>query len=124
MFAAHPLLIFAVDAAEISYVAPAVRSSIGVDDLTIETGLGDAEAVIVTHYRRRIHHKRNDVALSRFFQERGKSDRSDESVSLGIATIALAIVDLILGSVRVFRGEKRSCKIDVAAQPFLTGLMN
>ncbi len=124
MFAAHPFASFAVDAAEISDVAAAVCFGIGVDQLAIKAGLGYAEAVIVTHYRRRIHHKRNDVALARFFQERGKSDRSDESVSLGIATIALAIVDLILGSVRVFRGEKRSCKIDVAAQPFLTGLMN
>jgi len=124
MFAAHPGNVLSLDAAKVSYIASTIRFSIGVDQLTIETRLGYAEAVIVTHYRRRIHHKRNDVALARFFQERGKSDRSDESVSLGIATIALAIVDLILGSVRVFRGEKRSCKIDVAAQPFLTGLMN
>jgi hypothetical protein len=38
MLAAHPLASFAVDAAEISDVAAAVRFGVGFDDLTIETG--------------------------------------------------------------------------------------
>ena len=38
MLAAHPLVSFAVDAAEIPYVAAAVRFAIGVDDLAVETG--------------------------------------------------------------------------------------
>ena len=38
MFAAHPLASFAVDAAEISYVASAVRFGVGVDELAIKTG--------------------------------------------------------------------------------------
>jgi hypothetical protein len=42
MLAAHPFSRFAVGAAEISYAASAVGFGIGVDKLTVETGLGDA----------------------------------------------------------------------------------
>jgi hypothetical protein len=38
MLAAYPLASSAVDAAEISDVAAAVRFGVGFDDLTIETG--------------------------------------------------------------------------------------
>ena len=42
MFAAHPFAGFALNATEISYVASAVGFAVGVDDLAIETGLGNA----------------------------------------------------------------------------------
>ena len=42
VFAAHPFPGFALNAAEISHIAPAVRFAIGVDDLTIESGFGNA----------------------------------------------------------------------------------
>ena len=70
MLAAHPWLIFAVDAAEISYITSAVGFGIGVDELTIETRLGDAEAVIIAYHGRCVYHERDDVAISRFSQER------------------------------------------------------
>ena len=40
VFAAHPLLGFALNAAEISHVAAAVRFAIAIDDLTIIPGSG------------------------------------------------------------------------------------
>jgi len=70
MLAAHLGNILCLDAAEISYVAAAVRFSIGVDDFAIEAGLGDAQPVIVAHHRRCVHHKRDGVAVARFSQER------------------------------------------------------
>ena len=70
MLSAHPLASFAVDAAEISYVAAAVRFGVGVDDFTIETALRDAEPVIIAHDRRSVHNERDDVTISRFSQER------------------------------------------------------
>jgi hypothetical protein len=39
MFATHPGNVLGLDAAEVSYVAAAVRFCIAVDDLAIETGL-------------------------------------------------------------------------------------
>src|SRR6266404_9626549 len=70
MFPPHPLSHFALDAAEISYIAAAVGFGVGVDELTIEAGLGDAQTIVVTYDRRRIHHKRDDVVIARFSQER------------------------------------------------------
>ena len=40
MFPAHPGKILGLDTAEIAYVAAAIRFSMGVDELTIETRLG------------------------------------------------------------------------------------
>jgi hypothetical protein len=42
MFATHPLAGFAVDATEISYIAAAVCFGVGVDELPIEAGFGNA----------------------------------------------------------------------------------
>ena len=42
VFAPHPFAGFALHAAKISYVAPAVRFAIGVDDLAVEAGFGYA----------------------------------------------------------------------------------
>src|SRR6266705_1202436 len=70
MFAGHPLSSLAADAAEVSYVAAAVCFCVGVNALTIESGLGISEPVIVTHHRRSVHHKGDDVAIARFAQER------------------------------------------------------
>jgi hypothetical protein len=42
MFASHPLASFAVNAAEISYVAAAVGFAVGVDDLPIKSGFWHA----------------------------------------------------------------------------------
>src|SRR5437660_2233921 len=70
MFPPHPLSRFALDAAEISYIAAAVGFGVGVDELTIEAGLGDAQTIVVTYDRRPIHHKRDDVVIARFSQER------------------------------------------------------
>ena len=64
MFSAHPGNVLGLYAAEISYVAAAVRFSIGVDDFAIETGFGNAEAVIVAHHWRCVHHKGDHVALA------------------------------------------------------------
>ncbi len=64
MLAAHPGNVLGLDAAEISDVAAAVRFCVGVNKLTIETGLGDAQAVIVAHHWRCIDHERDDVAVA------------------------------------------------------------
>jgi hypothetical protein len=40
MFAAHPGNVLGLDAAEISYITPAIRFAICVDKLTIKTRLG------------------------------------------------------------------------------------
>ena len=69
VFAAHPFLSFALDASQISYVAPAVGFTVGVDDLAIEAGLRDAQPVVVTDHGRRVHHERDDVAFLRFSQK-------------------------------------------------------
>src|SRR5690242_110806 len=66
MFAAHPLAGFAVGASEISYIAATVSFAVGVDDFAVETRLGNAQAVVVTHYWSRVHDEGNDVAVSRF----------------------------------------------------------
>jgi len=42
VFAAHPLPGFALNVAEISNIAAAVRFASGVDDFTIEPGFGNA----------------------------------------------------------------------------------
>jgi hypothetical protein len=42
MFAAHPLASFAMDAAEVSYIAAAVGFAVGVDELVIKAGFRDA----------------------------------------------------------------------------------
>jgi len=47
MLAAHPGNGLGLDAGEISDVAAAIRFSIGVDRFTIETPLGNTQAVIV-----------------------------------------------------------------------------
>ena len=70
MFAAHPFAGFALNAAEISYVAAAVGFAVGVDDLAIKAGLGNAQPVVVTHHRGRVHNEHDNVAVSRFPQER------------------------------------------------------
>ena len=70
MLAAHPLSIFALHAAVIANVAATIRLGVGVDDLAPESGLGNAELVIVMHYRRGVYHKRDHVAFARFSQER------------------------------------------------------
>src|SRR5437763_8913409 len=70
MFAAHPFSSFAVDAAEISYIASAIRFGVGVNELKIEAGLGNAQTIVVTYDGRRIHHEGDYVALARFSQER------------------------------------------------------
>ena len=69
MFAAHPFAGFALNAAEISYVASAVGFAVGVDDLAIEAGLGNAQPVVVTHHRSRVHNEYNNVTVSGFPQE-------------------------------------------------------
>ena len=69
MFAAHPFAGFALNAAEVSYVASAVCFAVGVDDLAIEAGLGNTQLVVVTHHGRRIHDEYNNVAVSGFSQE-------------------------------------------------------
>ena len=66
MFSAHPGHVLGLDTAKIPYVAAAVRFCVGVDKLMIETGLGDAEAVIVAHHGRCVHYKRDHVAFARF----------------------------------------------------------
>src|SRR6476646_11052510 len=70
MFAAHPFASFALDTAESSYITPAIRFAIGVDELTIEAGLGNAQTIVVTYDGRRIDHERDDVAIARFSEER------------------------------------------------------
>ena len=70
MFAAHPFTSFAVDAAEISYITPAIRFAIGVDNLAVQASLGNAEPIVVPYNRRRIHHKGDGAAIARFSQER------------------------------------------------------
>src|ERR1700747_3733211 len=91
MFATHPFASFTMDAAEISYVAPAVRFGIGVDQLTIEAGLGDAETIVVTHHRRCVHHKGDDVAPARIATlrrcGRGVARFSQERDEAFIATV-------------------------------------
>src|SRR5437016_5938495 len=70
MLAAHPLSIFALDAAVIAEIAAAVGLAIGVDDLAIETGLGYAQPVIMMNDGRGVHDKRDHIAGARFPQER------------------------------------------------------
>src|SRR5207249_8542757 len=70
MFAAHPGDLPSLYAAKISYVASAVRFCICVDNFTIETGLRNAEPVIVTHNGRCVHHKDDRLPIARFSQER------------------------------------------------------
>src|SRR5207249_8238390 len=60
----HPGDLPSLYAAKISYVASAVRFCICVDNFTIETGLRNAEPVIVTHNRRCVHHERDKVAVA------------------------------------------------------------
>src|SRR5438874_9198180 len=64
MFAAHPFASFALNATEISYVAAAVGFAVGVDDLAIEAGLGNAQPIVVTHHRGRVHDEYNNVTVS------------------------------------------------------------
>jgi hypothetical protein len=63
--ATYPGNVLSLDAAKISRVAAALCFSIRVDDLTIETGLGTAEAVIVTHNARYVYYKRDDITFAR-----------------------------------------------------------
>jgi hypothetical protein len=51
MFAAHPLPSFALDAAEISYVAAAVGFTVGVDDREIEPYSGRLFALFIKGIR-------------------------------------------------------------------------
>ena len=55
VFAAHPFAGLALYATEISYVASAVGFAVGVDDLAIETGLGNTQPLVVTHNRSRVN---------------------------------------------------------------------
>src|SRR5882724_3348104 len=73
MLAAHPLPIFALDAAVIAEIATAVCLGVGVDDLAIKTGLGHAKPVIVMHDGRGVDDKRNHIAGARFSQERNNT---------------------------------------------------
>src|ERR1700741_5579021 len=95
MFAAHPFESFAVDAAEISYVTPAIRFAIGVDQLAIKAGLGNAQTIVITHHWRRIHHEGDDVAIARFSQERNN------------AVISVVKIDPIKSFVRIIELPKR-----------------
>src|SRR5215475_4479914 len=70
MFPGHPGNILSLNATEISDVAPAVRFAIRIDKLAIETGFGNAEAVIVTDHGCRVHDKHDDVAFARSSEER------------------------------------------------------
>ena len=70
MLAAHPWPIFAVHAAVIANVAPAIRLGVGVDDLAPESVLRNAEPVIVMYRRGRIYYERDQIAIARFSQER------------------------------------------------------
>ena len=69
MFAAHPFAGFALNAAQISYVASPVGFAVGVDDLAVEAGLGNTQLVVVTHQRSRVHNEYNNVTVSGFPQE-------------------------------------------------------
>ena len=91
MFAPHPLSIFALDTAKIANVAAAVSFSVGVDDLTIEPGARNAETIIVTHDRRRVHDEDNQFAFARF------SNKRDNAV-IGIVKIdpLEAVVGIVL----------------------------
>ena len=68
--AAHPGNILGLDAAKIPYIAAAIRFCIGIDELAIETGFGDAETVIVAHHGGCVHHEGDYVPIARFSQER------------------------------------------------------
>src|SRR5947207_13544095 len=70
MLASHPLSIFALHAAEVADVAAAVRLRIGVNDPAIKSRAWHAETIIIAHYRRRVHHKDDNVAVARFAHER------------------------------------------------------
>ena len=70
MFAAHPLPGFAVNAAKISHIAAAVRFTVGVDNLAIETGFRNASPVVIANHRRGIYDKHDNFALLRFSQKR------------------------------------------------------
>src|SRR5437762_7562584 len=70
MLATHPLPIFALHAAIIANIAAAIGLGVGVDDLSPESALGNAEAVIVMHHRRSVYYERDHVAVARFSQER------------------------------------------------------
>ena len=65
MFATHPGNVLSLDAAKISYIAFTVRSSIGVEDLAIEAGLGNAEPVTVTYHWWCVYYKRDDITFAR-----------------------------------------------------------
>ena len=62
VFATHPLAGFALNAAEVSHVAAAVRFAVGVNDLTIESVLRDTESIIVSDDGRRVDNERHDIA--------------------------------------------------------------
>src|ERR1043165_3056898 len=70
VFTAHPIASFTLDASEISHVAAPVRSAVGIDKLSIETGFRNTQAVIIAHDGRGIHNEHNDIAVSRLPQER------------------------------------------------------
>src|SRR5256886_2681592 len=91
MFAPHPLSIFALDTAKIANVAAAISFSVGVDDLTIEPGARNAEAIIVTNNRRRVHDEDNHFAFARF------SNKRDHAV-IGIVKIdpLEAVIGIVL----------------------------
>src|SRR5437773_4744231 len=63
MFTSHPRNIFTGDTAVISYVVAAVGLGTGMDDLAIEAGLGNAQAIFVTHHGCGVHHECDDVAF-------------------------------------------------------------
>src|SRR5690349_21411154 len=69
MLPRHPRGRFRSRTAEVPYVAPSVGLSVGVDDLTVEAGLGHAEPIVVTDDRRRIDNERDQFALARFPHE-------------------------------------------------------
>src|SRR5437867_12250241 len=95
MLAAHPGNLLGLYAAKIPYIASAIGFGIGVDELTIETRLGNAEPVIVTHHRRCVHHEGDHVAIARFSEER------DDTV------IGIVKIDPIKTFVRIVELPKR-----------------
>src|SRR5437899_10906061 len=70
MLAAHPFSGFALDATQVSYVAAPIGFTIGVDDLPIEARLWYSKPVVVAHHWCGIHDNRDNLAISRFSQER------------------------------------------------------
>src|ERR1700736_692297 len=70
MLAPHPLSIFALNTAEITDIAAAIRIGVGVNDLAVKPGARNAESIIVTHDRCRVDDEHNQLAFARFSHKR------------------------------------------------------